>query len=298
MNLYPLKDFFDKNKITYYENVNSASLVSIKIGGIASIFVCPKTPNELCKIISFLHNKYKYVILGNGTNTYFCECYDGVIISTKQLNKICVQNNKIIAECGASLTGCAVCAYEASLTGLEFAYGIPGSVGGAVYMNARAFEGEIAYIIEKCNVYDIEKNIILTIYKNELDFSYKHSVFMDKKYVVLDAHIVLSKEDQSFVKNKMDSYWKKRTATQPLDLPNAGSAFKKPKNSFASKLIDEAGYKGMCFGGAQISTKHAGFIVNNGNATAEDVNNLISFVKKNIKNKFDVILEEEIIYVE
>ncbi len=293
-----LVSYLINNSIEYKLNVNTAEYVSFKVGGAGVAIAFPDTMQKLCNLIAYINQKMKYFVLGCGTNCYFSSKYDGVIISTKYLNKIAVNNNEIIAECGASLTRCAVYAYDSALTGIEFLYGIPGSVGGGVYMNASAFDGMISQVVSKCNVYDIEKQSIATLNNDELNFDAKKSLFMNGKYLVLSATFDLSFLDKKFIKEKMDAYLSKRCSSQPLDLPNAGSTFKRPQNEYASELIDRAGLKGFCVGDAQVSTKHAGFIVNNGSATSEDVISLINMIKETIKDKYNVDLEEEIIYVE
>lgn len=298
MDFEDLVSYLINSSIEYKLNVNTAEYVSFKVGGVGSVIAFPDTVQKLCNLIAYVNKKIKYFVLGCGTNCYFSSYYEGIIISTKYLNKITVNNNKIIAECGASLTRCAVYAYDNALTGIEFLYGIPGSVGGGVYMNASAFGGMISHVVSKCNVYNIENQKIITLENSELNFDAKKSLFMDRKHLVLSAKFDLSFLDKKTIKEKMDLYLSKRCSSQPLDLPNAGSTFKRPQNGYASELIDRAGLKGFCAGGAQVSTKHAGFIVNNGNATSNDVITLINTIKNTIKNKYNVDLEEEIIYVE
>ena len=298
MDFSSLFSFLDKHGIKYKKCVKTASLVSIKIGGIASIVVYPDTLEQLCYIVKFINNKFKYFILANGTNTFFCDYYDGVVILTRNIKKICLSENEIIAECGVSLTECAMYAYENSLCGMEFAYGIPGTIGGGVYINASAYNGAMSNIVKECLVYDIKNDSIYTLKNKDIRFSNKNSIFINREYVILNARLSLSFGTQNNIKPLMESYIKKRVLTQPLNLPSAGSVFKRPKNNYASKLIDDAGLKGYCIGEAQISTKHAGFIINKGNATPKDMNDLIKFVKSEIKRKFNINLEEEIIYVE
>lgn len=290
--------FMDELAIEYEIDANIAQNLSFRVGGIAKAIVFPDTLNKFCKIISFVKDKIKFFVLGKGTNCYFNEYYDGVIISTVMLDGITLKDNKIITKCGTSLTRCAVYAYEKELTGIEFLYGIPGSVGGGVYMNASAFGGMVSDFVCECTVYDINSNKIFVISKNELKFNLKHSLFMEKSLYALEVTFSLKYGNKKEINDLMNRYMKKRIDTQPLNLPNAGSTFKRPKNSYASQLIDEAGLKGCRIGDAEVSTKHAGFIVNRGNATARDVNLLINIIKKEIYNKFSVELEEEIIFVE
>ncbi len=290
--------YLDNNRIEYIKEAKIASYVSIRVGGIASLIAYPDTVDKFCGLINFVKGKIKYFVLGNGTNCYFSDYYDGIIILTNKLNGIMTTDCEIIAECGASLTRCAVYAYENSFTGIEFLYGIPGSVGGGVYMNASAYGSMISEYIKECTVYDASQNTIKRLNRDDLKFEAKHSVFMEKEYFALSVTFDLAIGDKDVIKSTMETYLGKRIASQPLDLPNAGSAFKRPKNDYASKLIDRAGLKGYRIGDAEISTKHAGFIVNMGNATANDINLLLLEIKAIIKRKFDIELEEEIIFVE
>ena len=289
--------FLNDNRIEYQLSVNIAEYVSFKVGGVGTIIAFPSTQQQLCDLICFVNNKMKYFILGCGTNCYFSD-YEGIIISTKKLNIIFSTNNKLMAECGASLTKCALHAYQNSLTGIEFLYGIPGSVGGGLYMNASAFGGMISQVVTECTAFNIDTGKTLTLSNCDMHFEPKKSIFMDCKIIVLSAVFDLSLFDKKIIKKTMDNFLIKRYSSQPLNLPNAGSAFKRPKNAYASELIDKAGLMGVSVGDAEISTKHAGFIINKGNATSSDVNSLIGLIKTTIKNKFDVDLEEEIIYVE
>ena len=281
-------------------NVKTASLTSFKVGGTASFVVYPDSIEKLVAFLRAIRIKnVKYFIVGNGTNIYFCSGnYDGVIISTKCLNKCFTKCNTVEAQCGALLNKCCNLALENHLTGLEFCYGIPGSVGGAIYMNASAFGSEISSVVLESIVYDIDSDEILVLDQRNHKFSTKSSAFHNRRIVALSSKFLLSYGNYNEIQSKMQRYLNERNAKQPTNLPSAGSAFKRPLNSYASKLVDEAGLKGFTVGGAQISNKHAGFIINNGTATAENVRALISYVKNTIKSKYGMNLEEEIIYVE
>ena len=298
MDFSSLIKYLNDSKVEYKTCVNTASLVSIKVGGIASIVIYPNTIECLCDLIKHIHLEYKYYLLGNGTNIYFCDYFDGVLISTKHLNNVQIIDSYIEAECGASLNRCAVYAYEKELSGFEFAYGIPGTVGGGIFMNASAFGGKVSDVIIDCLIYDTENKTVYTIQRSNMDFYEKHSVFMNKKYIILKARIKLYKSNADEIKSKMDLYMQKRIDSQPLNVPSAGSAFKRPKEGYASMLIDKLGLKGFRIGDAQISTKHAGFIINIGNATANEIKALIQFIELKIKKEFNIDLEEEILYVE
>ena len=293
-----LYEYMDKCCIEYEINAKIAPILSFRVGGVANVIAYPDTIEKFCKIIKFVNGIYKFFILGKGTNCYFDECYDGIIVSTIKLVGLSLIKNGIVAKCGTSLTRCAVYAYKNELTGVEFLYGIPGSVGGGVYMNASAFSGMISDVVKECTVYDLNQNKIIVMSKKDLFFDIKHSIFMEEKLYVLDVTFSLNRGKANEIKQLMTKYMKKRIDTQPLDLPSAGSVFKRPKNAYASQLIDMLGMKGYRIGDAEVSTKHAGFIVNKGNATAKEVNLFIEKIKIEILKKYDINLEEEIIFVE
>ena len=300
MDLTALFELLDKHSIDYEKDAKTAALVSFKIGGIANLIVYPENIEELCFIINHLTNKnIKYFVLSLGTNTYFTDSkYEGVVISTIRINKIFIQDNYLIGECGASLFKLCEIAKENSLSGLEFAYGIPGGVGGSVYMNASAYEKSISEIVFASEVYDVIANKIFSIDNRQHFFGDKKSIFSERKIIVLKTKFKLVKSNKEIVSELMSQILNSRLEKQPYQKPSAGSAFKRPKNGYASKLIDQAGMKGMTVGGASISTTHAGFIINNGNATASDVNKLCKTIQKNIKENYNVELEKEIIFVE
>ena len=197
------------------------------------------------------------------------------------------------------MTSLALFAHEYELEGLEFAHGIPGSVGGGVYMNAGAYGGEISQVLKSCMIFDKERGTLFMVRNDECEFSYRHSIFMDNKdLLVLFATFELKDGDPDEIKAKMDEYKAKRVASQPLEYPSAGSTFKRPEGHFAGALIEGAGLKGYRIGGACVSEKHAGFIVNTGGATTNDVIALIGHVRKTVLEKDGVLLEPEIRIVE
>ena len=300
MDFKPVIDLCDKVNVKYINNANTSSLNSFKVGGYARLVVYPNCLFEFCDILDVIvGNKFKFVILGNGTNVYFGDYFDGIIIVTKHLSAVTVEENYLTALCGTDLTLSANYAYKNALTGLEFAYGIPGTVGGALYMNASAFGKSISQIVYKSIVYDLFEKRIREIYCDEHKFEEKSSVFLkEKRYVVIKAVFNLSYGKTDLINEKMQAYMSRRIESQPLNLPSAGSVFVKPKNNFASKLIDEAGLKGTKIGGIEVSQKHAGFFVNTSNGTAKDVNDLIFYVKSVIKEKYNIHLKEEIIFIE
>lgn len=292
--------FLNKNNVKYLVNEKTANFVSIKIGGTADLIAFPPNLAVFCNLICILKElNTRYFILGKGTNTYFSDNnFDGVIISTELISNIVVTENKIVAQCGALLNQCCRVALKEGLSGLEFAYGIPGSVGGAIYMNSSAFGESISNYVISSRAYDTSKNIITELDYNMHLFSDKSSVFQHGNLIVLETTLRLNKGVESQIKAKMNENLTNRLDTQPLNYPSAGSAFKRPKNNFASLLIDKAGLKGYRIGGAEVSRMHAGFIVNVDNATAQDINDLIRYIKNRIFTLFGVKLEEEIIFVE
>lgn len=290
----------DKTNTKYEIGAKTAPLTSLGVGKDASVVVFPHTMQIFCKILDIVTSKsYKHFILGNGTNTYFCESYEGVIIVTRALDDITVNGNRMCALCGASLKSCSELALFHSLSGLEFAHGIPGAVGGAVYMNASAYGSSIGDFVDSSLIYEKSSGKIKEISRCEHGFGEKSTVFSrEGDYVILEARFNLVSGDFDEIKSKTEEYDLKRALNQPLNEKSAGSAFKKPKDTFASLLIDKAGLKGYSVRDAAVSTKHAGFIVNKGKASASDINRLISYIKNEISNKFNVSLEEEIIYAE
>jgi UDP-N-acetylmuramate dehydrogenase len=294
-------DFLDMNGILYELNISAKTLVSFKIGGKVKIVIYPKNLKELTDTMGILKSsKSKYVFLGNGTNTFFSdEGYDGAVISTKKMNKISVNDTHITAQCGANLKDCCIVAFLNSLTGMEFAYGIPGNIGGCIYMNASAFGKDMSNIVLKTVVLNTETEELFTINKEEHLYGMKHSVFMDNKnYFIIETQLELRKGDKDKIYSAMEENMSKRNASQPLDIPSAGSVFKRPLNNYASKLIDDAGLKKTTVGDAEVSELHAGFIVNIGNAKSSDVLNLIQIIKNRIFDLYGILLEEEIIYIE
>ncbi len=300
MKFEPIINICDKLNLEYKINAKTALINSFRVGNEAALIIYPDCLNSFCALLDLIIDfNFKYTIIGNGTNVYFCDYYDGIIIITKKLNAIEVFNNKLIAMCGADITKCSVLAYENSLSGLEFAYGIPGTIGGATYINASAFDSSISNVTYESLVYDKKSKDVKILNFEQHKFDIKASVFSkENSYVILKTTFKLSCSKKGRIKEKMDAYINKRIQTQPLNLPSAGSVFVKPKSTFASKLIDEAGLKGYRIGGIEVSKKHAGFFVNTGNGTAKDVNDLIAYVKNIVKEKYNVQLNEEIIFIE
>ncbi|OOB78839.1 MAG: UDP-N-acetylenolpyruvoylglucosamine reductase [Epulopiscium sp. Nele67-Bin002] len=269
---------------------------SFRIGGEAQIFVTPTSIESLQAIIDIcLKNNVEYYVLGNGSNVLVSDKgFDGVIVSIyKNLSDIIVSENKITAQAGALLSKIAKQAEEASLGGFEFAHGIPGTLGGAITMNAGAYDGEIKDVLESVVVLTIDGQI-KKLLAAELELGYRTSKIPDEKYIVLEATISLTNKPQSEISEKMKDFASRRRDKQPLNYPSAGSTFKRPPGHFAGKLIMDSGFAGYTVGGAQVSSKHCGFVINVGNATCEDVLNLIEQVQKKVWQDYQVQLQPEI----
>jgi len=267
---------------------------SFRVGGPAEILVRPKTTDGLAKIwdICRKHN-IPLTIFGDGTNVLVADAgLKGIVVSTNKMNiiKLC-KNNRIYAQAGARLSKVAEVACKAGLAGFEFASGIPGTVGGAVYMNAGAYEHDIG---EFCESVTLLKDDIFTKQGTEMGFGYRKSIAQQDSMLVLEAIFQLSPGKEDDIRAKMTELNNRRRQSQPLDFPSAGSTFKRPTGHFAGKLIQDSGLKGFAVGGAQVSEKHAGFVINTGNATAQDIFDLIVTVRRHVHEKYNVWLEPEI----
>ena len=270
---------------------------SFRIGGPADIALFPRTGEKLCQALSVLREeKIPTLVIGNGSNVVFAdEGYRGAVVFTGKCRKIEIREDVIQADVGVSLSALASAARDAGLSGLEFAFGIPGTLGGAVYMNAGAYGGSMSDICISSAYYDLQTGDANGLFGDEQAFGYRTSIYqMHPERIILGAALKLKKGDRKRITEQMRAYWDKRRASQPLELPNAGSTFKRPEGHFAGKLIEDCGLKGLTVGGAQVSTKHAGFIVNVGGATCEDVKRLIEQIKTTVLQQTGVELECEI----
>lgn len=268
---------------------------TFKAGGKAKYFVTPDSIEKVSELISYLEGKVKYYIIGNGSNLLVKDDgFDGIIVKIGQkLAKYEINGNKIICEAGAFVAKIANEALENGLTGLEFAAGIPGMIGGAVAMNAGAYGGEFKDIITKVVLLD-KNGKIFELSNEEMDFAYRKSIVQQNEYIVLAAEMELQKGNRIEISEKMEEFLKARRDKQPLEYPSAGSTFKRPEGYFAGKLIMDAGLKGFSVGDACVSEKHCGFVINKGNATATDIICLMNEVAKIVKEKYNVILEPEV----
>lgn len=284
-----LGDFFYDEPMKYH--------TSFCVGGPAKLLIKPRDEEAFVEILkSIRKNNYKYYILGNCTNIIVRDKgFDGIIIKLKnKLNDVKkVSDKEIYAGTGASMKKISEFAMENSLTGLEFAHGIPGSLGGAIVMNAGAYDGEIKNVVKSVKLLDEDLNVI-EVPGEEMNFSYRHSLVQERDLIVLGATFSLEDGDKNEIREKYEDFDQRRADKQPLDMPSAGSTFKRPTGYFAGKLIDDSGLRGFTHKGAGISEKHCGFVVNKNKATAQDVLETIEIVQKVVHDKFDVTLEREV----
>ncbi|QTA37817.1 UDP-N-acetylmuramate dehydrogenase [Thermosipho ferrireducens] len=281
--------------IDVYINEPLRCHTSFRIGGPAKYYVVPYTVEGLIETLNILKRIIPVKILGRGTNVLPSdESMELAVVSTEKLNKISIEGNFITCEGGVPLKKLCLVAKEASLSGLERAFGIPGSVGGAIFMNAGAFGWEIAETLVSVRIYDGNKFVDLK--KEEMQFGYRTSIFKKRRdFLILSATFKLIEGDRRNIENEMVKIMKKRYEKQPLEIPSAGSIFKRPKPDFyVGSTLEKLGFKGFRVGDAKVSEKHAGFIVNCGNAKAEDVKKLINIIKERVKKEYNIVLETEV----
>ncbi len=294
------KDFSTKlTNVLDVKNIEIDALMknhtSFRVGGPVDILVTPESFEQVGDVVKLCkEDNIPYFIIGNGTNLLVKDGgIRGVVIKLCKLDDIKVDDEIIIAQSGAQLKDVSDTAAENSLTGFEFACGIPGSIGGAAAMNAGAYNGEISNVIESAKIIDNNGNIVV-INKEQLELGYRMSSILKNEYTVLEVTFKLNKGDQQKIVDRINDLNRRRSEKQPLEYASAGSTFKRPEGYFAAKLIEDTGLKGMSVGDAEVSTKHSGFIINKGNAKAADILNLIKLVQKRVKSKFDVDLYTEV----
>ena len=289
-----IMDSVSEDACTVHESMKKHT--TFRIGGNADLFVAPSREEELVRVITLCRqNRIPYYVTGNGSNLLISdEGYRGVIVQIgKNLSGVSLMENEIEAQAGAMLCGVARRAMEASLTGMEALSGIPGTLGGALVMNAGAYGSEMKDIVSRVRVLD-EEGQVRELSCEEMEFGYRTSIAQKKQYVILSARLVLKEGDREKIAALMEEYRMRRQSKQPLDLPSAGSTFKRPEGHFAGALIEQAGLRGLRSGGAQVSEKHCGFIVNTGGATARDVRELIQMVQQAVYDNSGVRLEPEV----
>lgn len=282
------------------ENVDLKKYTTYKLESTAKYMVFPKNVEELKNLINFIkENNIKYKIIGNGSNLIFLnKYYDGILIKLEEMNELMINENKIVVGAGYSLIRLANKMPKLGYSGLEFATGIPGTIGGAVYMNAGAYNSDMGYIVSEIKVLTPQLEL-KTLYNKDLDFHYRSSFLQkNKDYICLEATLILKKANKEQIMEIIEERKTRRLMSQPLEYPSAGSVFRNPTNDYAGRLIEEIGYKGKIIGGAQVSEKHANFIINKGNATGKDVYTLINEIQNKIKEKYNIELKVEQEYVE
>lgn len=281
------------------KDISLSTLTTYKTGGIAKLVVYPNNINNLKQMLKLIH-KYniKYFILGKGSNTLFSDKeFNGVIIKLDKLNNFKIKQTEIYVESGMILSKLVQASVKNELTGLEFAIGIPGTIGGAIYMNAGAYGNNMSNIVKSVIVLN-EKFQIKEILLEKLKFDYRYSIFQDNKNLIcVAANIKLEHGNHDEIASKIKENLLKRKNSQPLEYPSAGSVFRNPEGNYAGKIIEELGLKGKNIGGAEISTKHANFIINKNNASSSDILNLIKLVQKEVKDKYkiDLKLEQQLV---
>ena len=283
----------DKTKIK--ENEDMSKYTSFKVGGKARFLIKANQIQDIKDAIKIAKEQnIPFLVIGNGSNILFRDgLYNGIIIKV-ELNKLEINKNKATVSAGVKNAVLAQKLLENELAGFEFAAGIPGTIGGAIRMNAGAYGGEIKDILEEVTYLDYSTLEEKTITNKECDFKYRHSVFCNNKNIILSATFNFNKDEKINIQEKMNLYAKSRKDKQPLEYPSAGSTFKRGEDFITAKLIDECGLKGYTIGGAQVSEKHAGFIINKDKATSKDIIELIDYVKKVVKEKKEKNIELEI----
>ena len=283
----------------FYEEYDLKKYNTYKLSVICKYLVFINHIQELIDLLKYLkENNIKYLVLGNGSNVIFKdEYFDGVVIKLDKLNKIFVNDNIVEVEAGYSLMKLSRDIFKYNLTGLEFASGIPGLVGASVAMNAGAYNKDLGSLVKSVKVIN-EDNELITLTKEDLEFEYRNSFLKkNKNYICVSVTLLLEKGDVTECTNIIETRRKTRLNTQPLEYPSAGSVFRNPPNMYAGELIEKCGFKGYNINGAEVSEKHANFIINKGNCTGKDIINLIEIIRKKVYEEYDVmlILEQEII---
>jgi UDP-N-acetylmuramate dehydrogenase len=282
------------------QSVSMAEYTTMRVGGMASLLSAVTSAEQLIKAVRMAqeHN-VRFAVIGNGSNVVFSDDgFSGLVIVTTGMKSFSIENTVIKADCGVSVTRLATEAQRAGLSGLEFAYGIPGTVGGGVYMNAGAYGGSLSDVVVSSICFDTEKQTIRKIDLEEHEFSYRHSIYtQNSNLVILAAMLELTHGDKNEIAEQMNAHLRSRKEKQPLELPSAGSVFKRPIGYYAGELIEKSGLKGYRIGGAEVSEKHAGFIVNRGGATADDVKRLVEHIKHTVYQNYGVELDCEIKFI-
>lgn len=274
---------------------------TMRVGGIASLVAYVTSAEQLIKAIQEAKNQQiRFAVIGNGSNVIFSDDgFDGLVVITTGMKSHSFEGNILKADCGASITRLALEAQREGLSGLEFAYGIPGTVGGGVYMNAGAYGGSLSDVVVSSICFDTKNDTIRRIDLEEHAFSYRHSIYTQNSHlVILAAMIQLERGNPEEIAAQMNQHIRSRKEKQPLEYPSAGSVFKRPLGYYAGELIENCGLKGFRIGGAEVSEKHAGFIINRGGATANDVKRLVNHIQNTVSQQYSVDLDCEIKFIE
>ncbi len=284
----------EKSLGTYKENVSFKTLTTYKTGGNARLVVYPNDVDSLREIVKYLKdNNIDFKVFGNGSNILASSRdYEGVIIKLSNLKSLKQEGEYVEVEAGYNFALLANTISREGYSGLEFACGIPATVGGAVYMNAGAYLSDVSKVLEKVDILD-ENLEFRTLGNKDLDFSYRHSIFMEKNWIVLKAYFKLEKGEKDKIVALIEDRKNRRFSSQPLEYPSAGSVFRNPEGNYAGKLIEDSNLKGFVHGGGQISDKHANFIINKNNATSEDIKYLMDLAKEEVEKNFGVKLRVE-----
>ena len=289
-----IKYITSNNLGDYKENVSFKTLTTYRTGGIAKLVFYPSTIETLKQAITYIKNKkIPYKIFGNGSNILASDdTYNGVIIKLKNLKNMEFLDGKVSVDAGYNLSVLANTVTKMGYAGLDFACGIPATIGGAVYMNAGAYLSDISNVLEKVDILDENLNF-KTFYKKALKYSYRHSIFMSKNWIILKAYFILKKDDQKELIDLIEDRKMRRVIAQPLEYPSAGSVFRNPEDMYAGKLIEDCGLKGLNYGGGEISSKHANFIINKKTATSSDIKHLMEKAHDEVLKKYNIDLYRE-----
>ncbi len=292
------ENYLNENQIEYLKDEPMSRHTSFRIGGNARFFVLPVDDSQLSLVFDYCRKaQIPFTVVGKGSNLLVSDKgIEGAVICTLKMDTLTLlDNNEIFAGAGVGLASLCTFARDNGLSGLEFAYGIPGSVGGAMFMNAGAYGGEMKDVAVSACVLDENLNAYLIEGQN-MELSYRSSIFKKKNLTVIGAYFRLNKDKKEDITARMEDYMGRRLAKQPLEYPSGGSVFKRPEGYFAGALVEQNGFKGVSLGGAQVSEKHAGFIVNKGNATCSDVKGLIAKIQDTVYKNNGVRLEPELIF--
>ena len=292
-----IKTVIPQQRILFHQPMKEYT--TFRVGGEAECVIMIQQEEELAKLIPYLNQiEQEYFILGNGSNLLVGDKgYRGIVLKFDgPMEQITVEGTRVVAKAGALLSKVAVTAKENSLTGLEFAAGIPGSIGGGVVMNAGAFDGEMKQIVEAVRVMDCDGQIT-TLDNDTMEFGYRTSIIKNRPFIVLEVALQLREGDQEQISARMEELAMLRRSKQPLEYPSAGSTFKRPDGYYAGQLIMDAGLRGYRIGGAQVADKHCGFVINAGGATAADIREVIEEVQERVRERFHVFLEPEVVFL-